>query len=375
MRAFVGEFTLTKLERVISGPGSTDGIGDEMARRGLSRAIVVTGKTLGASTLVQRLMKALGSRGALVYPGAQQHVPAGTVRALVHEAQRAKADCLISFGGGSPIDTAKAALHALLAPDAADVVHMAVPTTLSAGEYTAAAGVTDESTHAKSGVADPRIAARTVYTDPLMTAETPDWLWVATGMRALDHAIESAYSPRHHPVGTALGTGAIAALVEHLPASIRRDDPDWLDHRAHCQLAAWPAIFGMQNAGFGLSHALGHQIGPRWNVAHGVTSCMILPHAMRFMAGIAPGRFGPIALGLGIPFDRSNPTAAALACAERIAVFIAQFGLPMRLRDAGVPENGLAEVADIVHGHMERARIVDRPISREELRVVLQHAY
>jgi alcohol dehydrogenase class IV len=375
MRAFVGEFTCTKLERVISGPGSVDRLGDELDRRGLSRAIIVTGKTLGASTLVQRLTKALGGRCDIVFNEARQHVPAGSVRALIQQAQLRETQCLISFGGGSPIDTAKAAVHALLEPGVDRVIHIAVPTTLSAGEYSAIAGVTDEGTRVKHAVSDPRIAARTVFTDPLMTVETPDWLWIATGMRSLDHAIESSYSVRHHPVSTALGTGAITALVEHLPGSVRREDPDWLDHRAHCQLAAWPAIFGMQNAGFGLSHALGHQIGPRWNVPHGITSCVTLPHTMRFMAEIAADRFGPIAAGLGIPFDAAAPRHAALACADRIERFIAGFNMPMRLRDTGVPETELGDVANIVHGAMERAGVADRPISREEIRGVLQRAY
>jgi len=375
MRPFTGEFNLTKLERVVSGAGSIDSLGEELDRRSLARAIVVTGKTLGASMLLQRLTKALGPRCALVFTGARQHVPATTVREIVNEAERAEADCLISFGGGSPIDTTKAALHALLQPGVDRVIHIAVPTTLSGGEYSAVAGVTDESNRVKSGVADPRIAARTVVNDPHLTVETPDWLWAATGMRALDHAIESAYSVRHHPVSTALATGAMASLVEHLPPSLQRDDPGWLDHRAHCQLAAWPAIFGMQNAGFGLSHAFGHQIGPKWDVPHGVTSCIMLPHAMRFMAEIAPERFGPIAEGFGLPFDRAHARTSAVACADRTADFIARLKLPMRLRDVNVPEQGIDDVADIVHGAMERARVVDRPVTRDEIRGVVHQAY
>src|SRR6187402_711988 len=100
MRPFTGEFNLTKLERVVSGAGSIDSLGEELDRRSLARAIVVTGKTLGASMLLQRLTKALGPRCALVFTGARQHVPATTVREIVNEAERAEADCLISFGGG-----------------------------------------------------------------------------------------------------------------------------------------------------------------------------------------------------------------------------------------------------------------------------------
>ena len=125
-------------------------------------------------------------------------------------------------------------------------------------------------------------------------------------------------------------------LVQHLKPSLEMNDPRMLEHRQECQLAAWMCVFGVTNAGFGLSHALGHQIGPRWDVPPGMTSCITLPHGMRFMAGVAPQRFGPIAEALGVSFDAGNPREAALECADRVARFIAQFDVPKSLSDAGV---------------------------------------
>ena len=131
----------------------------------------------------------------------------------------------------------------------------------------------------------------------------------------------------------------------------------------------------MTNAGFGLSHALGHQIGPRWNIAHGITSCITLPHAMRFMAGLAPERFAPIAAACGVPFDAGAAEAGALACADRIARFVGQLGLPTRLRDAGVPREEIGPVAAVVHGLMEDAGIVGRAVAVEEVESLLQKAF
>ena len=96
---------------------------------------------------------------------------------------------------------------------------------------------------------------------------------------------------------------ALAALVTHLVPSL---DAASLTDRLHCQTAAWMSVRGLAYAGLGLSHALGHQIGPRWNVAHGVTSCIILPHAMRAVAGRVPDRFQSIATALGVAFDREG---------------------------------------------------------------------
>jgi alcohol dehydrogenase class IV len=390
MDAPVGEFNLSRLERVISGPGKIDALGNELERRGLERAVVVTGKTLGSSPLLAKVTGALGSRCAAVFTRVRQHVPLSAVRELLAEIERANADCLISFGGGSPIDCCKVAAYVVITgrepiparatPGAApragrEIVHLAVPTTLSAGEYTQVAGVTDETTLVKEGVGDPRIAARTVINDPALTLETPAWLWVATGMRALDHAIESIYSTKHHLMSDTLASKAIALLDAHLAPSIRTSGGEQLAHRGYCQLASWLSIFGALNTGFGLSHALGHQIGPRWNVPHGVTSCITLPHVMRFMAEMAPQRFGPIAAGYGIVFDAANPKRAALACADRTAKFIAQFDVPHTLHDAGVPKNQAGEIAGTVEHHFGRLNIVDRPVTQKEIVALLDAAY
>lgn len=367
------DFTLSRLERVISGPGKITTLGEELERRGLQRGIVVTGKTLGSSPLLEKVTGALGARCAVVFKGAQQHVPRSVVSQLEAEITRVDADCLISFGGGSPIDTCKVASYSFLT--SRELIHIAVPTTLSAGEYTHAGGVTDETTRVKSGVSDPRLQARTVLNDPALTLATPDWLWVATGVRALDHAIETSYAIRHHPLSDALGAKAISILVEHLDASIKTSGAAKLAHRGFCQMAAWFSIYGSMNTRFGISHLLGHQIGPRWNVPHGVTSCITLPHAMRFMAEIAPERFAPIAEGYDLPFDLRNPKAGALACADRTAQFIAGFDVPHRLRDAGVPRAEIGDIVEPVMHELEKSKVVDRPLTPAEVIGLLEASY
>jgi alcohol dehydrogenase len=390
----VGEFNFTRLEKVAFGPGKAASLGQELARRRLNRALIVTGKTLGHSKLLDKVTAAAGSRLAGVFKGASQHVPSHTVAALVEEYQRAGADCMVSFGGGSPIDTVKVAAKRILegsrpggaAPhtidfEAADVVggpdliHIAMPTTLSAGEFTPIGGVTDEKSNVKGGVVDPRLAPRTIILDPELTAETPAWLWAATGMRAMDHAVEVIYSSRHQLIADTLGARAISLLVNHLPASLKTNGAESLAHRGQCQLAAWFSIFGIMNTRVGISHALGHQIGPMWDVPHGVTSCITLPHVMRFMAELAPERFGPIAEGLGVRFDERNARAAAIECAERMAKFVAQFEVPHRLRDAGVPRAEIGTIASTVLDEVERSDTVGRAIRREDLVKLLEAAY
>jgi alcohol dehydrogenase len=368
-----GEFTLSRLERVIYGPGKIAALKDEMERRKLQRALVVTTDVVAALPILQQVTGVLGSRCAGVFSKVIQHVPRGTVNELEKEIERVNADSLISFGGGSPIDSCKVAAYGMLPKR--ELIHIAVPTTLSAAEYTHAGGVTDETTRVKSGVYDPRVLPRTVINDPVLTLSTPDWLWVTTGMRALDHAIECAYAIRHQPISDALASKSIALMEEHLPQSIRTQGDERLAHRGHCQVAAWFSIYGAMNTRFGLSHLLGHQIGPRWDVPHGVTSCITLPTAIRFMADVAPQRFGPIAEGYKIAFDPANPRPAALACADRTEQFIAQFDVPKKLCDAKVPRNELGEIVAPIVYELEHNGVVDRPVTEKEVLALLEAVY
>jgi alcohol dehydrogenase class IV len=390
MEPTAGEYNFTRLESVIFGAGKIEKLGYELERRGARRALIVTGKTLGASKLLEVVKRAAGPALAGVFAGAQQHSPSKTVDALAAEARRVEADALISFGGGSPIDTAKAAAMAILGGrsatrsarreiDAAgtvtrELLHIAIPTTLSAAEFTPGGGVTDEATREKGGVWDPRLQPRVVILDPELTVATPAWLWASTGMRALDHAVEAAYSSRRQIITDALAAKAIALLVAHLKPSLQGGAGE-IEHRVQCQYAAWLSIFGAMNTRLGISHALGHQIGPYWDVPHGYTSCITMPHVMRFMANIAPERFGAIAEGFGVRFDPDNPRLAALECADRTAKFIGQFEVPTRLRDVNVPHEELSRVAGTVLAELERARSVGANVTVESLVTLLEAAY
>lgn len=391
MRPLVGEFNFTRLESVLYGPGKIAMLARELERRGVHRAVIVTTKTLGRSKLLEQVKSAIGPALAGVFSETSQHVPSQTVAALAEYARSVKADSFVSFGGGTPIDTAKGAAMAILGGamphggeryaqpattnPSADFPQIAVPTTLSAGEFTPFAGMTDEATREKGGVGDPRLQPRTVILDPAVTLETPAWLWAGTGMRAMDHAVESAYSNRHTPLSDALAARAIAMLTAHLKPSMQTAGDDELYHRGQCQLAAWFSIFGALNTRFGISHALGHQIGPAWDVPHGFTSCITLPHVMRFMAEIAADRFGPIAEGLGVRFDPSNPRAGALECADRVARFIREFEVPSRLRDVEVPHGELSRIASTVLHEVSRSRTVDRQVTQDDLIGLLEAAY
>ncbi len=109
-----GEYDFTRLETVVFGVGKVEALGRELSRRGAKRALIVTGKTLGHSKLLDQVKSAAGNALAGIFSGAAQHVPSKTVTELVAEARRVGADAMVSFGGGSPIDTVKNAAWQLM---------------------------------------------------------------------------------------------------------------------------------------------------------------------------------------------------------------------------------------------------------------------
>src|SRR5262249_24933303 len=118
-----------------------------------------------------------------------------------------------------------------------------------------------------------------------------------------------------------------------------------------------------------------HQIGARWDVPHGVTSCITVPHVMRFIAQTAPQRFEAIAEGFEIACDPTNPRPAALQCAERAAEYIRGLGVPTHLSDAGVPRSELGQIIEPMLAEINSARTLENPMTAQEMTALLEAAY
>ncbi len=363
-----GTHQFLPIERVHFGPGCLRGLGAELDRLGLRRALVITGTSIATRTdLLWYVEQALGPRHAASYTGARQHVPLSTVEEALELAKLAEIDCLLSLGGGSPIDTAKAVAHRLARErtDGAPPVHVAVPTTLSAGEFTHFYGVTDEATRVKTGAGDLQLAPRVVFLDAAITLPTPQTLWLSTGIKALDHAVEGFLSPAHQPVTDTLALEAVRLLFRYLP--ITADHPSDLAARQQCQIAAWMSLFSAASVRGGLSHALGHQIGARCDVPHGVTSCITLPHVLRFVER----ETGPRQRMLLSAMTWADEPQAASA-AEAVERLIERLGLPRRLRDVGVPADEIEAIAQAAFPEAQ-TRSGARPLQHvEEIRALLR---
>lgn len=334
-----GTHTFLPTERVHFGAGSILKLEDEA--RSKDRAFVITGRTLREDTdLVRRVEELLGEKHAGTFSGMSQHTPGGAVKRAAAEAEGA--DLLVSVGGGSVIDGTKAVARRLGYPG-----QVAVPTTLSGAEWAHRVGVTDEAAGKKSGFADPKTVPRVVILDPEATVFTPERLWLSTGIRALDHAVEGFVYGGPHPVEDVTGLEGARRLMEYLPRS--KAEPEDLKVRAELQVAAWLAYFGPMNTPMGLSHELGRRIGASYGVPHGVTSCITLSPSLAVMEDrIEPERWRRLAEALG-----GEPS-------ERIAALVEKLGLPNRLREFDVPEDDLGVIAREYGEREEDARAILR---------------
>jgi alcohol dehydrogenase class IV len=358
-----GTFSYANPRQIHWGAGALgEHLEADLDRFAARRAFVVTTRSVASNPrLLGELERRLGSRVAGVFAGIGQHAPAESVAAAVSAARESNADALISFGGGSPIDAAKAVAFALAtgldlrAADAAarargmapsnDALppHLAIPTTLSAAELSGLAGFTTTEEHEKVGLRGMALIPSSVIYDAELSLPTPRELWLSTGIRAVDHAVETILAAGRHPFSDVLALDALRRLQSSLLATQRA--PEDLEARTESQLGAWFSFTLPGPAAGGLSHTLGKRIGSRHNIPHGVSSCLVLPHVLRYLAPRTQAQQVRIAQALGVDVREMPLEAAARCAADAVADLIARLELPQHLGAYGLSEEDVAAAA------------------------------
>jgi len=253
-----------------------------------SKAFIITGSSLATKTpLVKEVEKLLGDRHAGTFSKIGEHAPVAQLDEATKLVENdGNVDTVVSIGGGSPIDSAKAISYRLHEKSGKWLFHIAIPTTLSASECTMMAGFTQED-GVKTGVRAKELVPNVVLYDASFALHTPERLWLSTGMRAMDHAIELLY----HPTATEMPARwiclqAAASLFENLPKY--KSDPKDKDVITKLQLAAFASLGFLGTnikGGLGLSHGLGYALGSPYSIPHGITSCLTLGHVVKLKAG------------------------------------------------------------------------------------------
>ncbi len=334
LRTFNHRFA--RIEQVIDGAGAVSRVPSVLERLGAQRVLIVSNRSLATGTpLINALEAAMGDRHAATFATMRAHAPAVDVEAAVQQATAVRADALVGYGGSSVTDATKIVAKLLAERGAAPLPFVLVPTTLSAGEYTAAAGMTGEVPGVKTYVVDPCMAAHTVVLDPEVGLHTPLRLWLSTGMKTVDHACEALWGPRRHPITDALAVEALRLIVPALERTAQ--DPNDLDARLDAQIAGFLSMHCVQHSVVYLAHVLGHQIAARWDVEHGITSCITLPVVMQYLYDGAPEAMALVAGALGV--GASDGPAALTALVGRL-------GLPSRLREVGADRREFGVVAE-----------------------------
>ena len=366
-----GEFNPAVPTRIVFGNGKIDSLKDEIQKLGGKRVLVLSGRTVAEKTdAVRRINDGLGDMSTGVYSGLTQRAPLSTAVEAANLALASGADTLVGVGGSTISDAARmiAVLMAegittveqlrqlgeeqdmLLSPNLDGKVlplQVAVPTTLSAGEFNMGGGnVLDDQAGHKIRVRHPRLYADLIMLDSLMTEGTPDWLWQSTGVKALDHCIERLYTTGNQPAIDAPILAAAEMLFTHLPGSRESDgDPE---ARLQCLVAAWMSMMGSPNFATGLSHAIGHILGVKYSVGHGYTSCVTQPYVMEFNRPVSATKQALLARSAGIDTRGMSDEAAAEAAARAVDDFVLGMGMPHRIRELEIPESDLPEIAELV---------------------------
>ena len=283
-----GIFNILPMDRVVYGTPAAEAVAAEVARLGAQNVFLIVSETLATKTdEIDRVRAALGNRVAGVFHGIAQHVPRPAVIAAAAAARAASADLICTIGGGSVTDAGKGVqiclAHDITEPEQLDALHVrpqpdgslqnpllakggptirqiAVPTTLSGGEFNSTGGMTDLATQRKHAYSHPLIVPRAVILDAALTRHTPEWLFLSTGVRAFDHTVEALCSkaPTGYTDGTALH--AMTLLMQGLAAS--KADPDDIEARLTALQGVWLSVAAVQ-AGIpmGASHAIGRALG------------------------------------------------------------------------------------------------------------------
>lgn len=353
--------SLPKMDRVVLSSDANVTLNEEVDRLGANRVFLIASTTLSRkTTVVDELVHTLGQRFAGLYTDIAPHTPSSSIIACAKSARHAFADLIVTVGGGSITDAGKIAALCMsqgierpeqLKPffnsldadgnrhepvfNPPDVRVICIPTTLSGGEFNYRAGLTDTQSATKHIIGHPMMIPSSVILSPSISRLTPRDLFLSTGIRALDHAVETLCSIDANPYTDALALQAIKLLYKGLQ-DVQKDEANNVA-RLDCHVGAWLSMTGVVGRlRLGASHAIGHVLGARAGMPHGHTSCVMLATVMRFNESKLKQHFSKISEAMG---NRDCSPS------DHVKHLVQELHLPHRLRDCGVTTKMLPDLA------------------------------
>ncbi|AYC34717.1 iron-containing alcohol dehydrogenase [Pseudomonas cavernae] len=354
-------FSFATTAQILCEAGAAVRLASLCREREAGSVLIVTDPGITRFGLLDAVLPGFAAEGVsvAVYDQVVADPPEATVRAAVEQAKALKAELIVGFGGGSSMDVAK--LVALLAhPECrqslADIYGVGnakgrrlpliqVPTTAGTGsEVTQIAIITTGET-TKLGVVSPLLLPDLALLDAELTLGLPPAVTAATGIDAMVHAIE-AYTTalKKNPLSDLLAREALRLLAGNLHEAVH--DGQNCAARQAMLLGACLAGQAFANAPVAAVHALAYPLGGHFHIPHGLSNALVLPHVLRFNAPVAAPLYAELApLLLGERLQPGNAEQLTAQFIAELAALNARCGLPSRLRDAGVPEAMLAQLA------------------------------
>jgi alcohol dehydrogenase class IV len=375
MRGFKDFYQFIAPTRVVAGRGLIEGTGFEFAKEGAKRVLIVTDEVIHGTGLIEKVEAGLTDGGlevAALYDGVPQDSDSAVVVACAEAAREHGANAILAVGGGSVMDTAKLAdvifthggeprewegYYGLPRDDDGlgrphDLAPLAcIPTTAGTGsEASFAAVIKDREEHIKFQVADVPMYPRLAVLDPESTRTLPPHIAAATGMDAMTHAIEGHVSSEWNPHASACALGALRLIADNLEQAVAHPEDD--DARGNMLIASNLAIQPTSSGAIGITHSLSHPCGAYFDVPHGVANAINLPWVIEYnAAGGEPiaDRYREIndvfGLEVGGPGDQVGHVLA-----DHVRGVVQRLGLPTRLSEVGVSEEGIPQLVEGAEG-------------------------
>lgn len=350
-----GTHLFPMMDRVVFGRPAEAAIAAEAERLGAKRVFLIVSRTLNTTTPeITKIAEALGERYAGVFDGVAQHTTREGAMHTTRAAREAGADLIIAIGGGSVVDIAKITTlcleHDITEEDGLDdfavqvddegrrtianfkgptVRMIAVPSTLSGGEYNAGCLVTDSRRKLKQTFYHQKMMPLVIILDPNLLRYAPQALLLGSGTRAMDHAIEALCAKHGTPLSDAAVLRGIELMREWLPrAQVDRND---MEAATQCMVASWLCSFGLQaRVPMGASHAIGHVLGGTCDVPHFLCTPVMMPGILAYNLPVTGEAQKKLATALGHP---------EMSAADAFRAFCKSLGLPTSLREVGVGED------------------------------------
>lgn len=345
------------------GAGAVNELPDHLVANGLSRALVVTDPLVAQLDFLKKIKNSLAAAGVSVEVFSDIHknpVKSDVLKGgdLFKSSGR---DCVIGIGGGAAMDVARAIVlrihHHRDLFDYDDLIggdqyvteevpyFITVPTTSGTGsEVGRSAIISEDETHRKRILFSPKLLAKIVFADPLLTMELPSFVTAATGMDALTHNMEAYIAKNFHPMCEGIALEGITLITQSIADAVNRPG---LASRSKMMIASLMGAVAFQK-GLGVVHSLAHPLSSLLDTHHGLANAVNLPYGMRFNIAGSEDKFRKMAYAMGLGENKGE------AVVDHLFELNKQLNLPVRLRDIGVkPEHietlaGLA-LADFCH--------------------------